>query len=82
MADSSPEPETEQDQKAGFLAKLRKVADFVISQWLTIGFGLACLLGHFFPRKQCGRFYPELESFVARKKQIAKKSYRSTGAMY
>ncbi|CAG9972063.1 unnamed protein product [Clonostachys byssicola] len=49
MADSSPEPETEQDTKTGFLAKLRKVADFVISQWLTIGFGLACLLGHFFP---------------------------------
>lgn len=30
-------------------SRTRKVVGFVASQWLTFGFGLACLLAHFFP---------------------------------
>lgn len=28
---------------------IRKIFNFILGQWLTIGFGLACLLAHFFP---------------------------------
>ena len=27
----------------------KRIWRFVVGQWLTIGFGLACLLAHFFP---------------------------------
>ncbi|KFH49091.1 putative membrane protein-like protein [Hapsidospora chrysogenum ATCC 11550] len=30
-------------------SRARKVAGFLVSQWLTVGFGVACLLAHFFP---------------------------------
>ena len=36
------------DEKAP-VSRTRKVVGFVASQWLTFGFGLACLLAHFFP---------------------------------
>lgn len=40
----------------------KKVWDFVAGQWLTIGFGLACLLAHFFP---CKYTHPSSSSQVA-----------------
>lgn len=32
-------------------AKVKKVGQFVVSQWLSLGFALACLLAHLFPCK-------------------------------
>jgi hypothetical protein len=45
-AQNSRETNVEEKPKPG---KARRVVNFVLSQWLTFGFGVACLLAHFFP---------------------------------
>jgi sodium/bile acid cotransporter 7 len=34
-----------------YLRIARKIFNFVLAQWLIIGFGVGCMLGYFFPRK-------------------------------
>ena len=36
----------------------RKVFNFVLAQWLIIGFGVGCVLGYFFPRELEYYFVP------------------------
>ncbi|KAI9901884.1 hypothetical protein N3K66_003701 [Trichothecium roseum] len=43
------EPEPEEAAASPPRPRWKKLWDFVAGQWLTIGFGLACLLAHFFP---------------------------------
>lgn len=41
---------TEDKRSRGSLRVIKKVLGFVWSNWLVLGFGLACVLGYFFPR--------------------------------
>lgn len=48
-AESPKEKKDPEEEKPP--STIRKIFDFVAGQWLTIGFGLACLFAHFFPCK-------------------------------
>lgn len=49
----SPESAGAEDQPA-IVRAVKRVVGFVWSNWLVLGFGLACILGYFFPRMLIG----------------------------
>lgn len=37
-------------ERPKFIQAVKRVLGFIWSNWLVLGFGLACILGYFFPR--------------------------------
>ncbi len=55
--EQQPEEKEQKQQKKTSGSRLRKIGSFILSQWLTIGFGIGCLLAHFFPREFAIAFF-------------------------